>query len=99
MTKRGGWNHSDQTKAKIAERHRERWSDPAERQKVSEATKARMADPAVRERIRAGMRAGTGEADELRMLRLAWRAARPAARKRFIDELLQPAYLIVAGDD
>ncbi len=89
--KPGSRKHSDETKARIAEGHRARWQDPAERQRVSEATKARMADPAVRQRIRDGMLAATGETDELRMLRMAWRAARAAVRRRFLDELLRPA--------
>ncbi|MBI5260882.1 MAG: hypothetical protein HY852_03570 [Bradyrhizobium sp.] len=64
---------------------------PEERAKISEATKARMADPAVRQRIRDGMQAASGEANELRALRAAWRDVRPAVRKRFLNEILAAA--------
>jgi len=46
-----------------------------------------MADPEVRQRIRDGMRAASGETAELHLLRTAWFAARPTARKRFLIEL------------
>jgi hypothetical protein len=58
------------------------------RLEISQNTKLRMADPAVRQRIREGMRAASGEAIEVQTLRAAWLAARPAARKRFLVELI-----------
>jgi hypothetical protein len=54
---------------------------------ISQRTKKRMADPEVRQRIRDGMRAASGETAELHLLRTAWFAARPTARKRFLIEL------------
>jgi hypothetical protein len=84
--KKGGWKHSDETRAKIAAKQRS-WMTDAERAKISQETKARMADPAVRRRIQDGMRAASGEAIELQTMLAAWRAARPAARKRFMAEV------------
>jgi hypothetical protein len=81
MAKRGGWNHSLETRKRIAEVMRSRSAE------ISQRTKLRMADPAVRQRIRDGMRAASGEAVEVKMLRAAWLAARPAARMKF---LVQP---------
>lgn len=81
MVKQGGWTHSSETKARMAALMRSRSAE------ISEQTKQRMADPAVRQRIRDGMRAASGETDEVKMLRLAWRAARPAARAKFLVEL------------
>lgn len=81
MVKRGGWKHSPETKARMAEMMRSRSAE------ISQRTKARMADPAVRQRIRDGMKAASGEAAELQMLRVAWLAARPAARAQFLLEL------------
>jgi len=46
-----------------------------------------MAAPEVRQRIRDGMQAASSEAAEVQMLRLAWAAARPASRTRFLLEL------------
>ncbi|ABA06365.1 hypothetical protein Nwi_3118 [Nitrobacter winogradskyi Nb-255] len=91
MTKPSGWKHSPEAKAKIAERNRARWADPAERARVSEETKIRMADPAVRQRIRDGMARAAGVADALQPLRDAWRSAAPDVRKRFLEELFAPA--------
>jgi hypothetical protein len=79
--KKGGWKHSDETRAKIFHHQQSR------RTQISEATKLRMADPAVRQRIQDGMRAASVEAVELQTLRAAWGAARPGARKRFLAEL------------
>jgi hypothetical protein len=81
MVKRGGWKHSSETRARIAETMRSRSLE------ISQLTKLRMADPEVRQRIRNGMQAASGEAAELQTLRAAWLAARPAARKRFLIEL------------
>ena len=78
---RGGWKHSDETRARISATMQSR------RLEISQNTKLRMADPAVRQRIREGMRAASGEAIEVQTLRAAWLAARPAARKRFLVEL------------
>lgn len=66
---------------------------PEQRAKISEATRAAMADPAVRKRIsdrtKAGMRAAEAAAvKELKGLQRAWRAAGPAARRRFLADLL-----------
>jgi hypothetical protein len=79
--KRGGWKHSPETKARIAETMRSRSAE------ISQRTKARMADPEVRQRIRDGMQAASGEGLEVQMLRLAWIAARPSARTKFLVEL------------
>lgn len=84
--KTGGWHHTPEARAKI----RATMSDPAKRAEISKATKARMADPAVRQRIKDGMREASGQMDELRMLRVAWRAACPAVRVRFLTELHAP---------
>ena len=84
MVKRGGWKHSPETRARIAETMRSRSAE------ISQRTIVRMADPEVRQRIRDGMKAASGEAGEaaeLQMLRAAWFTARPAARKRFLAEL------------
>jgi hypothetical protein len=59
------------------------------RVEISQRTKQRMADPEVRQRIKDGMRAASGEVAEVQMLRLAWVAARPAARARFLVEITQ----------
>jgi hypothetical protein len=63
----------------------------SERARISADTKARMANPAVRQRIRDGMQANSGELNELRALRAAWRAVRPAVRNRFIHEIFASA--------
>jgi len=73
--------HSPESKARIAETLRAR--------SVEISGKLRMADPEVRQRIRDGMQAASAEAAEVQMLRLAWLAARPAARARFLVELTQ----------
>lgn len=83
MLKSGSRKHSPETKTRIAELMRSRSAE------ISQSTKQRMADPAVRQRIRDGMKAASGEALELQMLRTAWLAARPAARTRFLVELLR----------
>ncbi|MHC2390829.1 hypothetical protein ACVMFA_009525 [Bradyrhizobium liaoningense] len=80
MVKRGG-KHSPETKARIAETMRSRSLE------ISQRTKQRMADPEIRQRIRDGMQAASGETAEVQMLRLAWVAARPAARARFLVEI------------
>jgi hypothetical protein len=59
------------------------------RDEISRLTKLRMADPEVRQRIRDGMYAASGEAVEVQVLRAAWLAARPAARKKFLMQLTQ----------
>src|SRR5579864_8771328 len=92
-----GKTHSAETKARIAEKLRARMSDPAVRAKVSADTKAGMADPAVRQRIRDGMAGVAAAAAEKELtsviiLRAAWYAAPPSARKRFIEEILLPAW-------
>lgn len=60
-----------------------------------------MADPEVRKRIsdrtKEGMLAAAGMLPELAALRSAWRAARPAVRKRFLSELM--AEMVEACDD
>jgi len=82
----GGWKHSDETRAKI----RATMSDPAKRAAISAATKASMADPAVRQRIKDGMRKAADDRDEIRLLRVAWRASSPGVRRRFLAELQAP---------
>ena len=82
--KSGGWKHSEETRAKI----RATMSDPAMRAVISAATKAGMADPAVRRRIKEGMKRAADERDEIKLLRVAWRASSPDARRRFLAELL-----------
>ncbi|TAH68251.1 MAG: hypothetical protein EWM45_04775 [Rhodopseudomonas palustris] len=99
MTTRGGWRHTPEAKAKIAERNRARWADPAERARVSEATKARMASPEVRQRIRDGMARAARTSDALDSLRQAWLATTPEVRKRFIEELFMPACSASAPTD
>jgi hypothetical protein len=95
MVKRGGWKHSPETRARIAEKLRSRSVE------ISQVTKLRMADPEVRQRIRDGMQAASGEAAEMQMLRLAWHAARPTARARFLVELTradsEPAEPVAIG--
>jgi hypothetical protein len=95
MVKRGGWKHSPETKARIAEKLRSRSVE------ISQLTKLRMANPEVRQRIRDGMLAASGEAAEVQMLRLAWLAARPTARAKFLLELTradtEPAEPTVSG--
>lgn len=81
-----GQKHSPETRAKI----RAIMGDPARRAAISEATKAGMADPAVRERIKQGMQKAADDRDEIRLLRVAWRASSPDVRKRFLAELLSP---------
>jgi hypothetical protein len=67
---------------------------PQERARISATTKAAMANSAVRAKIRAGMVAATaGENIELAALQVAWRAARPFARKRFLVQLFAPSCL------
>jgi hypothetical protein len=83
---KNGEKHSDEARAKIAEKNQARMT-AEERAKISRDTKLRMADPSVRQRIKDGMREATGEAVELQTLRAAWLAARPAARQRFLAEL------------
>lgn len=78
---RKGWKHSSETRARMAELMRSRSAE------ISQRTKERMANPEVRQRIRDGMQAASGESAELLLLRTAWFAARPAARKRFLVEL------------
>ncbi|MGY3529313.1 hypothetical protein ACVMIH_005180 [Bradyrhizobium sp. USDA 4503] len=73
--------HSPETKARMAELMRSRSAE------ISRLTKERMADPEVRKRIRDGMQAASGEATEIQVLRMAWAAARPSARTRFLTEL------------
>lgn len=80
-----------EARSRIAESNKARWDDPAKRAAVSEATKARMADPAVRQRIKDGMLQASGISDDLRLIRSAWKAASPLARKRFLDDLFRPA--------
>jgi hypothetical protein len=81
MVKPGGWKHSLETRARIAETMRSRSAE------ISVQTIVRMADPEVRQRIRDGMKAASGETAELQMLRAAWTKARPTARKRFLADL------------
>ena len=81
-----GQKHSAETRAKI----RATMSDPARRAAISEGTKAAMADPTVRHRIKQGMQRAADERDEIRLLRVAWRASSPDVRKRFLAELLDP---------
>jgi hypothetical protein len=80
MVKRGGWKHSSETRARIAETMRSRSAE------ISQRTMVRMADPEVRQRIRDGMKGASGETAELQKLRAAWVEARPTARKRFLAE-------------
>ena len=80
MVKRGSM-HTPETRARIAETLRARSAE------IRQQTKLRMANPEVRQRIRDGMQAASGEAAEVQMLRLAWRAAGPAARAKFLVEL------------
>jgi hypothetical protein len=65
---------------------------PEQRQRISIATREAMSAPEVRRRIseatKRGMAARAAWAPELRALRAAWRSAGPAARRRFLDELL-----------
>lgn len=89
MAKRGGWKHSPETKAKIAQTQRARWDDTA-RAATSKVTKARMADPAVRQRIRDGMRRASGETGQLQAIETAWRNAGPTVRLRFISQTFAP---------
>ena len=60
-----------------------------------------MADPEVWQRIRDGMLAASPVTAEIQMLRLAWLAASPVARARFLIELTQadnkPAEAIAGG--
>lgn len=62
------------------------------RRALSQKVRASMADPEVRKRIsdrtKEGMLAAAGMLPELAALRSAWRAARPAVRKRFLSELM-----------
>lgn len=68
---------------------------PELRARISAATKAAMARADVRERIsrrtKEGMAAASGAMDEGRLLRTAWRSARPSVRKRFLEDLFAPA--------
>lgn len=68
---------------------------PEIRARISAGTKAAMASPEVRARIsqrtKEGLAAASGAMDEGRLLRTAWRAARPSVRKRFLEELFVPA--------
>ncbi len=68
----------------------------ARRQLISARTKAAMARPEVRRRIsertKLGMAARATWGPELAALRCAWAGARPAARKRFLDEILEALY-------
>jgi hypothetical protein len=64
-------------------------------------TKERMVDPEVRQRIMDGMQAASGEAADIQMLHIAWLAAPPATRARFLVELTRadshPAEATVRG--
>lgn len=68
---------------------------PEHRARISVATRAAMASPEVRKRIsqrtKEGMAAASGAMDEARLLRTAWRTARPSVRKRFLEKLFAPA--------
>ena len=54
---------------------------------ISRLTGERMTAPEVRQRIRAGLETANGEATEVQVLWLAWKAARPSARARFLTEV------------
>ena len=72
---RGGWKHSDETRARISATMQSR------RLETSQNTKLRMANPAVRQRIREGMRAASGEAVEVQSCELhGLLPAQPLAR-------------------
>ena len=86
-----GQKHSPETRAEMRVKMRAKMSDPARRAATSAATKAAMADPAVRERIKQGMKRAADERDEIRLLRVAWRASSAETRRRFLAELLEPA--------
>jgi hypothetical protein len=68
------------------------WSDPDKRRQHGELTRVRMNDPAVRQRIKDGMQRAADSAPELQTLRLAWRAARPSVREKFVAEVLAPLW-------
>jgi hypothetical protein len=72
-----GSTHDNITRALISERTRQAMAAPEVRQRVSERTKA-------------GMARASGMAAERAALALAWRTARPAVRRLFLQELLAP---------
>lgn len=65
---------------------------PEQRQRISTRTRDAMSAPEVRRRIseatKRGMAARAAWAPELRALRAAWLSTGPAARRRFLDELI-----------
>ncbi|ULO25118.1 hypothetical protein [Methylocystis sp. SB2] len=69
---------------------------PEQRQLISIATRERMAAPEVRRKIseatKRGIAARAEWAPELVALRAAWLSAGPDARRRFLDELLEPLH-------
>ena len=69
---------------------RSTWT-PERRAAQGAKTKERMADPAVRARIIAGMQASENALlKEIEPLQTAWLDASPAARSRFVREILSP---------
>jgi hypothetical protein len=81
MVKRGGWKHSPETKARLSVMMLSR------RAEISQQTKLRMAAPEVRRRIREGMKAASARGAEMQALQMAWLAASPTARVKFLAEL------------
>jgi hypothetical protein len=78
---------------KLSEQIKTRRRTPEQRARIAEATKAAMADPAVREKVSRrtieGLRNAASQLEpEWQQLRQAWGIARPAVRKRFLDEVL-----------
>jgi hypothetical protein len=72
-----GSTHDSITRALISERTRQAMAAPEVRQRVSERTKA-------------GMARASRMAAERAALGLAWRTARPAVRRSFLEELFAP---------
>jgi hypothetical protein len=59
-----------------------------------------MNDPAVRRKISEGTKeAIASTSPELQILRVAWRAAQPVARKRFLDEILSSVCSALASSE
>lgn len=86
--------HTPESRERIAARLREVWADPEKRRLASEKAKAINNEPAMRAKIARrsleGRLVAAGIGPALDALCIAWGAANPEVRRRFLDELMRP---------
>ena len=63
---------------------------PEKRAAFSQKMRAVMSDPAVRQKVSERTKEAMKSSPDLKLLRLAWAAAQPSTRKRFLDEIVSP---------